>query len=341
MNARAIARFNALKDQLAKQYGVADVSRQFAVEPTTEQRLQDKIVATNDFLQRINVLPVTELKGQNVYGAAAGPVTGRTDTSVDGKERKTRDVLSLTAAGYELFATESDVHITYATLDAWAKFPDLGERYTGYVQQRIGRDRELIGWHGISAAKDTDLATNPLMQDVNKGWMQYMREHMPANVLTQGATAGELRIGAGGDYACLDLVVFDLLQGIPQYMRDNLVAIVGSDLIAQEKGALFAAVTGKPTEKNAMNMAMTHLGGLPWTTPNNFPSRGLVVTSYDNLSIYYQEGSWRRQIKEEPKKNRVEDYNSRNEGYVVETPEKMTALEFQNVKLPDGSGGWA
>lgn len=341
MNVNAIRRFNELKAALGTAYGVTDVSRQFAVEPSVEQRLQDKIVANSDFLQKINVVPVTELKGQNIYGSASGPVTGRTDTAVDGKERTTRDVLSLTPAGYELFATNSDVHITYATIDAWAKFPNLAQRYTGYVQKRVATDRELIGWHGRSAAADTDLATYPLMQDVNKGWMQYMRDNLPANVLIEGANAGEIRIGAGGDYANLDLVVFDLLQGIPAYMRDGLVALVGTDLIAQESAALYAAVAGKPTEKNAMNAAMTRLGGLMWTSPYNFPTRGLVITSYDNLSIYYQESSWRRQIREEPKKNRVEDYNSRNEGYVVETPEKLTALEFDNVKLPDGSGGWA
>jgi len=341
MNANAIKRFETLKGILGKAYGVPDVSRQFAVDPSIEQRLQDKIVATSDFLQKINLIAVTELKGQNILGSASGPVTGRTDTTVDGKERKTRDVLGLTPVGYELFATNSDVHITYGTVDAWAKFPDLGQRYTGYVQKRIAVDRELVGWHGEQAAANTDLATYPLMQDVNKGWMQYVRQNLPANVLLQGSTPGEIRIGAGGDYANLDLAVFDLLQAIPAFLRDGLVALVGSDLIAQESAALFAAVGGKPTEKNAMNMAMARLGGLVWDSPYNFPARGIVVTSYDNLSIYYQESSWRRQIVEEPKKNRVEDYNSRNEGYVVETPEKFAALEFKNVKLPDGSGGWA
>jgi len=341
MNANAIRRFETLKGILGKAYGVADVTRKFAVDPTVEQRLQDKIIATSDFLQKINVVPVTELKGQNIFGAASGPVTGRTDTTVDGRERKTRDVLSLTHAEYELFRTNSDVHITYHTIDAWAKFPDLGQRYTGYVQKRIAVDRELVGWNGEQAAANTDLATYPLMQDVNKGWMQYVRQNLPANVLLQGSTPGEIRIGAGGDYANLDLAVFDLLQAIPAFLRDGLVALVGSDLIAQESAALFAAVGGKPTEKNAMNMAMARLGGLVWDSPYNFPARGIVVTSYDNLSIYYQESSWRRQIVEEPKKNRVEDYNSRNEGYVVETPEKFAALEFKNVKLPDGSGGWA
>jgi hypothetical protein len=41
-----------------------------------------------------------------------------------------------------------------------------------------------------------------------------------------------------------------------------------------------------------------------------------------------------------PKRDQVEDYNSRNEGYVVETPEKFVAVEFSKVKLPTGAGAW-
>ena len=72
---------------------------------------------------------------------------------------------------------------------------------------------------------------------------------------------------------------------------------------------------------------MVSFGGLPWESPSNFPARGLIVTSYDNLSIYVQDGSWRRHILDNPKKDRVEDFNSRNEGYVVEVPEKFVGIE--------------
>jgi hypothetical protein len=54
-----------------------------------------------------------------------------------------------------------------------------------------------------------------------------------------------------------------------------------------------------------------------------------------------QEGSWRRHLKDKPEKDRVEDFNSRNEGYVVETPDKFVGIDFNNVVLPDGADGWA
>ena len=88
-------RFNALLHGLAKGYGVEDVSRQFTIEPTIQQRLQDKIVEQSTFLPKINVITVDELSGENILGSASGPVSGRTDTSKDGKERTPRDVLGL------------------------------------------------------------------------------------------------------------------------------------------------------------------------------------------------------------------------------------------------------
>jgi P2 family phage major capsid protein len=176
------------------------------------------------------------------------------------------------------------------------------------------------------------------MQDVNEGWMQYMRDNKAANILTEGGTVNEIHIGEGGDYVNLDHAVSDLLEGIPQYLRTGLIALIGSDLVGREKSALYQALGLKPTEKTLATASLTFFGGLPWETPNNFPSRGLVITSLDNLSIYVQSGSWRRRIKDKPEKDRVEDYNSRNEGYVVETPEKFVGVEFDNVKLLAADG---
>lgn len=333
-------KFAAMLGRLAAGYGVESVAQQFSITPAVAQQLKDKIVEQSTFLPLVNVISVDEIKGENILGSASGPVTGRTDTNGEG-ERIPRDVLGLARYTYELKQTNSDVYLRYATVDAWAKFPDMAERYARYVHQRIANDMEIIGWYGVSAADTTSLTANPLMQDVNKGWLQYMRENKSANVLDEGATGGEIRLGAGGDWPNLDVAVNDLLQGIPEFMRQNLVALMGGDLIAMEKAALYAAVGGKPTEKTLLAASLTTFGGLPWLTPSNFPGRGLVITSLDNLSIYQQADSWRRQIVDKPSKDRVEDYNTRNEGYVVECPEKLVAVEFANVKLKNAEGVWA
>ena len=49
-----------------------------------------------------------------------------------------------------------------------------------------------------------------------------------------------------------------------------------------------------------------------------FPPNAILVTKLENLSIYVQNGSRRRTIREEPDFNQVADYQSVNESYVVE-----------------------
>jgi P2 family phage major capsid protein len=333
--------YSAMAARLAKTYGVDSVITPFAATPELEQRLQDKIVEQDNFLSRINVVTVGEIEGQNILGSASGPSSGRVNTAVDGQERTPKDLLGLDTFAYKLYQTNSDVYMRYATMDAWAKFKDLAERYSRYLQQRIANDRCLIGWYGESAAADTDLVANPMMQDVNKGWLQYMKDKKAANILTEGGTLGEIRIGEGGDFLNLDHAVADLVDGIPPFLRQDLVALVGSELMGMEKSALYQAIAAKPTEKNLAHISLSSFGGLPADTPNNFPARGLVITSYKNLSIYVQEGSWRRHLKDKPEKDRVEDYNARNEGYVVETPDAFVGVDFTNVKVPNGAGGWA
>lgn len=339
MKAITRQKYTALHSGLAQSYGVQNVTEQFTIEPSVEQHLQDKIVEQSTFLPKINVISVEQMKGQNILGSASGRVSGRTDTSGD-KERTPRNLLGMDVNEYELFQTNSDVYMKYALLDAWAKFHDFNERYTRYVQEAVANDRELIGWHGITAAVDTDIVANPLLQDVNKGWLQYMREKRVANLLVEGGAAGAIKIGAGGDFTSIDHIVSDLKQGIPKYLRKDLVVLIGDELVGTETTGLYKTISDDPVKKLAATDSLSLFGGLPWDTPSNFPGRGLVITPYKNLSIYVQSGTWRRNLKDKPEKDRVEDYNSRNEGYVVENTEAFVGVEFENVKLPDGEGGW-
>ncbi len=339
MNTYSRQQYQNLQAAIALGYSVKSVTQQFSVDPSVEQDLQDKIVEQSEFLSNINVLTVDEMKGQVILGYANGPVSGRTDTSGD-KERVPKNLLGMDANDYELHKTNSDVYMTYAHLDAWAKFNDFDIRYVRYVHERIANDRELIGWNGTSVAVDTDIVANPLLQDVNKGWMQYMREKRAANILTEGTTAGKIRVGTGGDFVNLDHAVSDLLQGIPKWLRKDLVALVGDELIGREATALYKGVADDPNKKLQATASLDKFGGIPWDTPSNYPGRGLVITPLSNLSIYVQSGSWRRQLKDKPEKDRVEDFNSRNEGYVVENAEAFVGWEFDNVELPDGAGGW-
>ncbi|WP_026180455.1 phage major capsid protein, P2 family [Hahella ganghwensis] len=345
MNFKTKKLFNDMCSAMAATYGVSSVAEQFSVEPTIAQELQDKITESFGFLQLVNVIGVAELKGEKVIGSVTGFVPKRTDT--DSRDRQTSDVLSLGSKGYELHPVEYDTHIKYKTIDSWAKFPDFQARYAGWVRKAISLSKLRVGWLGTSCAfPETKPADNPNGEDVNKGWLQLLREfNSGAQWFTEGAKApGEIRIGPGGDFENLDAAVHACKQMIDELHRDggDLVALIGGDLLAEDKAQLYTAQGQKPTEKERIeNQAIIRTyGGLPAMTAPFFPGRGLLITSLDNLSIYYQEDSIRRQVIDNPKRNRIEDFNSLNEGYVIEDETKAAGFEFAHVKLPDGADGW-
>lgn len=333
LSANGAAKYAELQEAIAETYGVEQSSQMFTVEPSIAQELNDAITAKADFLERINVVPVSEIKGEKVFIGVNGPVTGRTNTKTTDREAK--DASALDNSLYELASTESDVGLPYAKIDAWAKFPDFKDRYSAAVQKRIAQDRIVVGFHGTHAAPQTDLVANPKLQDVNKGWLQQLREQAPQQVLKEGAVAGKVTLGVGGDYANLDAVVHDTKQMVDETLRDDgdLVAIIGTDLLAADKAKYYTKQGDTPTEKERIEDAqvIATYGGLPAFSVPNFPVNAVLVTSWDNLSIYFQDSSWRKQTVDNPKRSRVEDYNSRNEGYVIEQLEKIALTE--NVEL--------
>ena len=61
------------------------------------------------------------------------------------------------------------------------------------------------------------------------------------------------------------------------------------------------------------------------------PKGTILITRLDNLSIYYQEGAMRRTIKDKAERDRIEDYTSSNDDFVVENYENGCLVEkYQN-----------
>lgn len=149
--------YNALLSQIARLNGVAEVSKQFNVAPTIQQRLESKMQESSDFLGKINMTPVVEAQGAKLGLGVSGPVASRTNT--DNADRQTRDVSTLDSKGYQCVQTNFDTHLKYQKLDAWAKFRDFQTRVALAILRRQALDRIMIGFNGTSIAATTDLAT--------------------------------------------------------------------------------------------------------------------------------------------------------------------------------------
>lgn len=325
--------FNQYLEDQAKLNGVPSVAQKFAVAPTIQQKLESRIQESSAFLQSINIVPVDEMQGQRLGLGTSGPIASRTDTTV--AERQTVDAASLEGQGYQCVQTNYDTHIRYNTLDMWAKFPDFQLRLARAIQQQCALDRIMIGFNGTSAAAATNRATNPLLQDVNKGWLQYLRDNAAARVMDEGATPGKVVVSAAGDYKTLDGLVYDATHSLLDAWHANagdLVAICGRALLHDK---LFPLVNEKqaPSETLAADIvrSQARLGGLQAITVPYMPENAILITSTKNLSIYYQDGARRRAVDDNPKRDRIETYESSNDAFVIEDLGKACLVE--NIQL--------
>lgn len=313
--------FNAFMQTLASLNGVPSASAKFAVSPSIQQKLESRMQESSDFLQRINMVGVTEQQGEKLGLGIGGPIASRTDTSA--ADRATSDPTSLDGIGYFCKQTNYDTHISYSKLDAWAKFPDFQTRIRDLIVRRMALDRIMIGFNGTSAAAVTNKATNPLLQDVNVGWIKQYQTNSAARVLTGGATAGQVKVGATGDYKTLDALVYDTVNNLvdPWYREDTaLVCLLSRDLLADKYFPLVNNANLAPSEQMAADMVISQkrVGGLQAVRVPFVPNNTIVVTTLDNLSIYYQDGARRRTVVDNAKRDRIENYESSNDAYVVE-----------------------
>lgn len=315
------ALFNAYLQQLAQLHGVPDVTTKFTASPSVAQTLETRIQESSDFLSRINIYGVTEQMGEKIGLGVTGPLAGTTDTSA--ADRQTRDISSLDDRGYVCTQTNFDTHLTYAKLDAWAKFPDFQARIRDAIIKLMALNRIMIGWNGTSRAATSNPVTNPLLQDVNIGWLQKMRTENAARVMSEVvAASGQITIGAGSDFENIDALVFSMVSEFiqPWYQEDpGLVVVCGRQLLADKYFPIINK-TQAPSEMLAADIVTSQkrIGNLPAVRVPYFPANGLMVTRLDNLSIYWQEGTRRRTVEDNAKRDRVENYESVNEAYVIE-----------------------
>ncbi|UQV23160.1 phage major capsid protein, P2 family [Vibrio sp. J383] len=331
-------KLSAYVKAVAAQNDVDDATEKFNVSPNGTQRIIAAIRESSWFLNKINIISVKNQKGESIGLGVTGMIASRTDTSGSGK-RTPKDHSSMGAMPYMCEQTNFDTALRYAKLDAWAHHKNFNALISKATREQIDANKITIGWYGVSVAKNTDASANPNGEDVNKGWFQAMRDHNAERLITTGQKAdGEIRIGEGGDFINLDLAVLETKNLLHDACENdsNLVAIIGSDLLAYDKAKFYEAHGNTPSEKGKIQelQVIGTYGGLPAVKVPGFPSTGIMVTSYDNLSIYIQEGSVRRSAgKKNDEKDQIENFESMNMAYVLEEVGKAAAIEFKNVKL--------
>jgi len=332
--------FNAYLTQVAKlnDVPVDDVAKKFSVTPSVAQTLEDLIQKSAAFLTMVNIVPVPEQSGQPLGLGVGTTIAGTTDTTT--KDREPTDPTDLSGTEYKCTQTNFDTALTYAKLDMWAKFQDFQTRIRDAIVKRQALDRIMIGFNGVSRAATSDRSTNKLLQDVNTGWLQQIRTNAPARVMNSitpsgGTKRNEIHIGKKGDYENLDALVMDGVNNLIDEVYqddDGLVVICGRDILADK---YFPLVNKEQDNTEALAadliISQKRMGGLPVVRAPFFPAETLLITRPDNLSIYWQEESRRRSVVDNAKRDRVENFESVNEAYVIE--DLRGACLIENIKI--------
>jgi len=324
-------KYEAFAAAIASLNGVSDATKSFSVSPSVQQTLETRIQQNSEFLSKINMVPVQDQEGEKLGLGVIGTIAGRS-----AGQRSPRSLADLTSGRYRCVQTNFDSGIPYAQLDAWAKFKDFQTKLRDIIIKQQALDRMMIGFNGVSVATTTDREANPLLQDVNKGWLQQYRENAPERVMKEvKKDSGKVMIGASvapaDGYKSLDALAYDAINGlIHEALAENpeLVVIVGRNLLADK----YFPVLNKdqaPTEQMAADMVISQkrIGGRPAVSVPFFPADKMLITTLSNLSLYYQEGARRRYLREEPDWSRVANYESSNDAYVVESYEAGCLIE--------------
>lgn len=330
--------------QVAQINAIDNPSEKFTVLPAAAQTLEGHIQQSSAFLQMVNFVGVDNQIGNPLGLGVSTTLAGRTDTS--SSDRPTQDPTGMDERTYTCKQTNYDTHLTYSKLDAWRHFPNFQTLIRDQIVRQMALDRIMIGWNGASAANTTNRSNYPLLQDVNIGWLAKLASEAADRYQTEGANPNEVRVGTDGDYANLDALVWDMRSNLldPWHRRDNtFYAIVSGELLDEKYFPIISEHGGTPTESLAFDMMVSNkkLGGLRVVEVPYFPERTLVITRLgggqgSNLSIYTQNGTRRRTLLDNAKRDRVEDYQSVNEAYLIEDLGAMCACT--NIKLPEGEG---
>lgn len=331
-----VAKLNGLPEDFTANPGKLD---KFNVAPQIEQRLQAKLRSISDFMSRINVRPVVNQQGSRVGVGVNRSMAGRTNRAA-GNRRSPQDISGSDQIDqYFCKKTDYDYAWSYELLDAWAHEPEFQQLCRDAVLAQKAEDVMCIGFNGVDAAVETDREAFPLLEDVNFGWLHKIRENAPARRMAHGGLDNQKIYVAdegAADYANLDALVFDAIQNLihVRYQTStDLVVMVGGDLVHDKYFKIVEQAGNIATEQVARDVLMSsrQLGGKPTVQVPSFPAGSILVTSFKNLSYYWQIGSARRAIQDSPALDQIDNFESINDAFMVEEYGKCALLE--NIAL--------
>jgi len=324
----------------------AAVAAKFAVEPSRQQKMEVEAQQSDSFLSKINVFGVNQQIGQKVLIGSKGPLAGVNNSTTT--RRNPADNSKMEPFNYTCRKVNYDYGLGYEQLDTWAHMPEFQQLISKAMARQMSLDRIMIGFNGTNYADPSNRAANPLLQDCGIGWLEKIRTEAPHRMIsgvTVTARDDDNKIIAKGTYGNLTSAVYDAKNSLMDEWHkrnpDNVVILAGDLLTSSNFPAINAMSQTNPnTEMLAgqLIVAQERVGNMPTFIAPYFPVNGILITPFKNLSVYYQRGSLRRSIKEEPEYNRVATYQSSNDDFVIEDYGNVAFIDGITFAQPENGG---
>ena len=327
------------------------------VDPVVVQTTEEKIRQSYKFWELISVIPTQESMGQILSLSEGQSVGQRTAIGTDGGNfmRRPIEVGGFSGREFVTKELELDVKIPWATITQWGlNSAPAYDLYRNFIMRSRAMSRFRIGFYGQcqNPATNSDLTTYPLMQDVKKGWIQYMIDNYPQMVLgiTMGGSTAKgydinpIKVGAGGDFQSMAQLI-DYLKNymIPRIYRanTNIQAFLGDSLKNADVNRIIAAAGSEAIQLSAVEslMQLTTIGNVPAYTPDEFPERGVIVTDPLNMQFIYQIQSVERSLENSADKKGLVDYLLQQVDYVIREVKACAMVHPDAIKLPGTTAG--
>lgn len=346
--------------------GHVQMGVQFAVTPVTVQSFEEKKRQLFAFLNEVTFFG-TELN--------SGQIIAFNDHDIADQSRKSggRNAISTNTLGDRKFTNrniDQDVALKWAEQVSWGSqkgvFYDLW-RAMCLRRRARGLMRVMFNGQSFHAVNNSDLATYPLGEDVQRGILQYMLELYPENVLgIEKDNANGTIITANGDkYKVVPVNIgtaagaeYKNMADLAQAMRDKIEiiyrgdtgikTIIGDSLRAGERRRFLTGAGDDAMKMDAAEalLAMNQIANMQAVTPDEFPLTGLVVTNPKNIQYVYQTNSVYRTFREWDDTKETQDLLTMDRDFVIPYPEAFVMVHPDAPRVHNGTAwvnpnGWA
>lgn len=356
-------KINSYMEQTAEIYGIDDPTVVNEIEPAIAQRRETRIQNSNDFLKKVTVMPVYERSADILsFGVPHSLMKRTSQSSPEWGKRRPTNPNYLLQREFKTHDCESDAHVSWALIDSWPDDFDFYPAWSDHVDIARAADRLKVAWQGQYRAEDSDPDKD--LKDIQAGWIQYLIETAPEQVMGIIPDAAEdfgyrvepIQVGptANSDG-------FRSVDALASYMRANTLhkhfrkkkdvrALVGDNLVSKDTLELHGRDLD-PSERIALTLWLSDqkVGNIQTEESDEFPDGALWLSSLDMLAYYYRADTMRRKIKEEHKQKGVVDYWYGEEDFPISVAEGAACTHPDAIVMynkttdtwePAGSEAW-